>query len=122
VVAAHLARPHQLPFLDGWSTSESTRWILLILFFLTFLDSALGVATDVPSSRSSWPSVRVTTPRPEAFVEYLSYRRYARSMDMMSTDDASAVGMVRIGFNLYYCNWCAKMVGYNDANAFLGCP
>lgn len=31
---------------------------------------------------------------------------------MMSTDDASAAGMVRIGLNLYYCNWCAKVVGY----------
>ncbi|PWI65237.1 hypothetical protein PCL_07287 [Purpureocillium lilacinum] len=84
--------------------------------------SALGAATDVPFSRSSWPSVRVTAPQPEAFVEYLRCMRCARSTDMMSTDDASAVGMVCIGFNLYYCNWCAKLVGYNDANASLGRP
>jgi hypothetical protein len=30
----------------------------------------------------------------------------------VSTDDASASGMVRFGHNLYYCDRCAKMVGY----------
>jgi len=30
----------------------------------------------------------------------------------VSTDDASANGMVRFGHNLYYCNRCAKLVGY----------
>lgn len=30
----------------------------------------------------------------------------------ISTDDASASGMVRFGHNLYYCDRCARMVGY----------
>ncbi|TVY81668.1 hypothetical protein LSUE1_G005934 [Lachnellula suecica] len=30
----------------------------------------------------------------------------------VSSDDASASGMVRFGHNLYYCERCAKMVGY----------
>lgn len=30
----------------------------------------------------------------------------------VSTDDASASGMVRFGHNLYYCDRCARMVGY----------
>jgi len=34
------------------------------------------------------------------------------SLRRVSTDDASASGMVRFGHNLYYCDRCAKMVGY----------
>jgi hypothetical protein len=30
----------------------------------------------------------------------------------VSSDDASASGMVRFGHNLYYCDRCARMVGY----------
>jgi hypothetical protein len=30
----------------------------------------------------------------------------------VSADDASASGMVKFGHNLYYCDRCAKMVGY----------
>lgn len=30
----------------------------------------------------------------------------------ISNDDAAASGMVRFGYNLYYCGSCAKMVGY----------
>jgi hypothetical protein len=30
----------------------------------------------------------------------------------VSSDDASASGMVRFGHNLYYCERCARMVGY----------
>lgn len=34
------------------------------------------------------------------------------STDSISPNDLSANGMVRFGHNLYYCDRCAKMVGY----------
>lgn len=33
-------------------------------------------------------------------------------MNGKGNDDASASGMVRFGHNLYYCDRCARMVGY----------
>lgn len=33
-------------------------------------------------------------------------------MRRVSSEDASASGMVRFGHNLYYCDRCARMVGY----------
>jgi hypothetical protein len=38
--------------------------------------------------------------------------RCARSVEATSTDDISSTGMVRISHGLYYCERCAKMVGY----------
>jgi uncharacterized protein with PIN domain len=46
-------------------------------------------------------------------VEVLRCLRCARSVETTSTDDASSSGMVRIGTNIYYCERCAKMTGYN---------
>jgi uncharacterized protein with PIN domain len=45
-------------------------------------------------------------------VEVLRCLRCARSVETTSTDDVSSTGMVRIGTNIYYCDRCAKMVGY----------
>lgn len=53
-----------------------------------------------------------TATRPVASVEVLRCMRCARSVEATSTDDVSATGMVRIAHNLYYCERCAKMVGY----------
>ncbi|KAJ4195326.1 hypothetical protein NW759_016473 [Fusarium solani] len=49
---------------------------------------------------------------PIASVEVLRCMRCARSVEATSTDDIGAMGMVRIAHNLYYCERCAKMVGY----------
>ncbi|KAF4992771.1 hypothetical protein FHETE_3353 [Fusarium heterosporum] len=49
---------------------------------------------------------------PIASVEVLRCMRCARSVETTSTDDVSTMGMVRIAHNLYYCDRCAKMVGY----------
>ncbi|EXK24950.1 hypothetical protein FOMG_18356 [Fusarium oxysporum f. sp. melonis 26406] len=49
---------------------------------------------------------------PVASVEVLRCMRCARSVEATSTDDISAMGMVRIAHNLYYCERCAKMMGY----------
>jgi hypothetical protein len=48
---------------------------------------------------------------PIASVEVLRCMRCARSVEA-TTDDIGAMGMVRIAHNLYYCERCAKMVGY----------
>lgn len=50
--------------------------------------------------------------RPAVSVEVLRCLRCARSVETVSTDDVSATGMVRVGTNIYYCQRCAKMVGY----------
>jgi hypothetical protein len=44
-------------------------------------------------------------------VEAIS-RRSNDGMTRVSSTDASASGMVRFGHNLYYCDRCARMVGY----------
>ncbi|KAF4332080.1 hypothetical protein FBEOM_14129 [Fusarium beomiforme] len=49
---------------------------------------------------------------PIASVEVLRCMRCARSVEATSTDDIGAMGMVRIAHNLYYCERCAKIVGY----------
>lgn len=49
---------------------------------------------------------------PVASVEVLRCMRCARSVEATSTDDMSTIGMVRISHGLYYCDRCAKMVGY----------
>ncbi|OAQ65740.1 hypothetical protein VFPBJ_11133 [Purpureocillium lilacinum] len=74
--------------------------------------SEAGEANEPPSGRCSCASVGITAPQPAAFVESLRCMRCARSVEMMSTDDTSTVGMVRVAFNLFYCSWCAKLVGY----------
>ncbi|CZT49334.1 uncharacterized protein RSE6_10161 [Rhynchosporium secalis] len=38
--------------------------------------------------------------------------RGGNNLRRVSTDDAQASGMVQFGHNLYYCDRCAKMVGY----------
>ncbi|PQE18190.1 hypothetical protein CJF30_00009356 [Rutstroemia sp. NJR-2017a BBW] len=46
-------------------------------------------------------------------VETISTVQYqGNELRRVSTDDASASGMVRFGHNLYYCDRCARMVGY----------
>ncbi|ETR99522.1 hypothetical protein M419DRAFT_26005 [Trichoderma reesei RUT C-30] len=70
--------------------------------------SASSSDSDVSSS-----SVRMdANPRPIASVLVLRCMRCARSAETTTTDDASTAGMVRISHNLYYCERCAKLVGY----------
>ncbi|CZT52846.1 uncharacterized protein RSE6_14228 [Rhynchosporium secalis] len=35
--------------------------------------------------------------------------------DGLRVDDVNACGMVRFGHNLFYCIYCARMVGYNES-------
>lgn len=65
-------------------------------------------ATAVISSSSSV----MDSTRPSASVLVLRCMRCARSAETTTTDDASTAGMVRISHNLYYCERCAKLVGY----------
>ncbi len=45
-------------------------------------------------------------------VETITTSRSGEDYRRVSTDDASASGMVRFGHNLYYCDRCARLVGY----------
>ncbi|KAL2152346.1 hypothetical protein VTH82DRAFT_5530 [Thermothelomyces myriococcoides] len=53
-----------------------------------------------------------STSRPMVHVAVIRCLRCARAEEITSTDDPSLFGMVQIGTNIYYCNRCAKMVGY----------
>jgi len=75
-----------------------------------------GSSSSVSSSRSysttgSDSSMDVIS-RPVASVEVLRCLRCARAVEITSTDDVRTTGMVRIGTNIYYCESCAKKVGY----------
>lgn len=49
---------------------------------------------------------------PVASVEVLRCLRCAKCVETTTTDDLASSGMVQIGYNIYYCSSCAKMVGY----------
>ncbi|TFA99899.1 hypothetical protein CCMA1212_008102 [Trichoderma ghanense] len=70
--------------------------------------SASSSDSDVSSSSARMDA----NPRPIASVLVLRCMRCARSAETTTTDDASTAGMVRISHNLYYCERCAKLVGY----------
>ncbi|KAG5976667.1 hypothetical protein E4U55_007251, partial [Claviceps digitariae] len=74
--------------------------------------SSSGHSTDTSSVSDHRLSMDSSAPRPVASVEILRCMRCARSVEATSTDDVSSTGMVRIAHNLYYCERCAKMVGY----------
>ncbi|EFZ00716.1 hypothetical protein X797_003024 [Metarhizium robertsii] len=75
--------------------------------------SESGLSTASSSATSYRHSMDSSAPRPSvASVEVLRCMRCARSVEATSTDDVSSTGMVRIAHNLYYCERCAKMVGY----------
>jgi hypothetical protein len=41
--------------------------------------------------------------------------RCARFVEATSTDDVKSLGMLKIGYNLYYCEQYAKMVGFKES-------
>ncbi|KAI6777630.1 uncharacterized protein J7T54_000355 [Emericellopsis cladophorae] len=73
-------------------------------------DSDLS-STSASAPRLSMDAIAVQ-PSQVASVEILRCMRCARAVETTSTDDAATMGMVRISHNLYYCERCAKMVGY----------
>lgn len=52
---------------------------------------------------------------PVAVIKVLRCMRCARSVEATSTDDVRSLGMLRIGYNLYYCEQCAKIVGFEES-------
>ncbi|OAA55467.1 hypothetical protein ISF_07978 [Cordyceps fumosorosea ARSEF 2679] len=72
--------------------------------------------SDSSSATSSTTSAAFTMESaahpPVASVQVLRCMRCARAVETTSTDDIATAGMVRISHNLYYCERCAKAVGY----------
>ncbi|KAI1736609.1 hypothetical protein F4680DRAFT_451698 [Xylaria scruposa] len=70
-------------------------------------------ATQYSSASSSSSSVSDASfrlgmdARPVASVEVLRCLRCHRHVETTSTDDLGSTGMIRVGFNLYYCTKCA---------------
>ncbi|POR31878.1 Uncharacterized protein TPAR_07899 [Tolypocladium paradoxum] len=80
--------------------------------FVSSSSSDSDLATESSSVSGFRHRMDSTATRPVASVQVLRCMRCARSVEATSTDDVSATGMVRIAHNLYYCERCAKMVGY----------
>ncbi|KAH8729981.1 hypothetical protein BGZ61DRAFT_492121 [Ilyonectria robusta] len=79
------------------------------------LSSSISSDSDIISDSASAAGYRYSMDSvqlPIASIEALRCMRCARSVEVTSTDDISAMGIVRIAHNLYYCKRCAKMVGY----------
>ena len=64
------------------------------------------------SGSSSDLSYGMDVRQPVASVKVLRCMRCAKMQEATSTDDIAACGMVRIGEGIYYCQRCAKSVGY----------
>jgi hypothetical protein len=107
----HSARPHPQTTSSRTSTSSDSS--------TSSSSSSYSSSYDTMASRASLDS----TPQPR--VEVMRCSRCAKCVEIVvgvsrsngelrrvSTDDASASGMVRFGHNLYYCERCARMVGY----------
>ncbi|KAI8626296.1 hypothetical protein F5Y19DRAFT_478663 [Xylariaceae sp. FL1651] len=63
------------------------------------------------SSTDSEGSYRLSMDvRPVASVEVLRCLRCHRHVETTSTDDLASTGMIRVGFNLYYCQKCATAI------------
>lgn len=45
-------------------------------------------------------------------VEFIILVNLTDGVQQISSDDASSHGMVRFGHNLFYCDCCAKLVGF----------
>ena len=122
-----IATPKRAAFI-----ADIVRWYSTASHDNLYLDSLepsrfYGYATPSKMSHSSYGSnkeqSRSPTEAPQPRVEVLRCSRCAKCVETVTTgrgsdsrrvsaDDASASGMVRFGHNLYYCDRCAKMVGY----------
>ncbi|OCL02930.1 hypothetical protein AOQ84DRAFT_164804 [Glonium stellatum] len=71
--------------------------------------SANSSSSSTSSSSSRASSIGAPTPPPEPLVRC---SRCHRSSSMISSS-SSTNGMVSFGTNLYYCNRCASLVGYD---------
>ncbi|KAK4456870.1 hypothetical protein QBC42DRAFT_189978 [Cladorrhinum samala] len=69
-------------------------------------DSDLSTSSTGTSVRHSMEQ------RPVVQVAVIRCLRCARAEEYTTTDDPTSLGMVQIGTNIYYCNRCAKIVGY----------
>ncbi|KAK6585377.1 hypothetical protein PZA11_002104 [Diplocarpon coronariae] len=82
-------------------------------------DASSSASSPASSSYSSGSSVRYFMEASRPRVELMRCSRCTKCVEtvvsavrLVSTDDAEASGMVRFGHNLYYCDRCARMVGY----------
>jgi hypothetical protein len=84
--------------------------------------SSYGSSYNYSSADSQ--KIRYSMDQPQPRVEVMRCSRCAKCVETITTsrsgddyrrvsnDDATASGMVRFGHNLYYCDRCARLVGY----------
>ncbi|KAI1491425.1 hypothetical protein F4809DRAFT_640380 [Biscogniauxia mediterranea] len=70
-----------------------------------YSSSSSTVSSSSYTSSDSDLSIRssMDAPPPVASVEVLRCLRCHRHVETTSTDDIASTGMIRVGFNLYYC-------------------
>ncbi|KAK2630362.1 hypothetical protein QTJ16_001182 [Diplocarpon rosae] len=86
----------------------------------TSTSSDSSSSSSASGSYFSESSMRYFTPASRPRVEVMRCSRCTKCVETIvsvrsgssSEDDAQASGMVRFGHNLYYCDRCARMVGY----------
>jgi hypothetical protein len=86
----------------------------------TSSESSTSSDESAPSPSNTTITYEVVPPRVEILrcsrcakcVETVTHSLGTEGSQGVSLDDLSANGMVRFGHNLYYCDRCAKIVGY----------
>lgn len=76
--------------------------------------SSASSASSYSSSDSDFSSssVRASMERPVVSIEVIRCFKCARCVEMTSTDDPTMYGMVTVGTGIFYCEKCARSVGY----------
>lgn len=110
-IVGTLAKPSILPPIQP-NTSSTLDLDIYFTMSSAYDSSSPSSDSDSASSSSGYRYSMDSAQRPTVSIEVLRCLRCARSVEATSTDDITAMGMVRIAHNLYYCERCAKMVGY----------
>ncbi|SPN98768.1 uncharacterized protein DNG_01809 [Cephalotrichum gorgonifer] len=106
----------KLPF-DEETWRREAPWLVFysenLVKFKSYDLLKLGSASSSSSSSSTDSLYGMDIVRPPvASVQIFRCMRCARTQEATSTDDYTSCGMVRIGEGIYYCQRCAKSVGY----------
>lgn len=106
-------RPQNTPYIGSSSSSCSSSSSSSSGYSAS--DSDLPSSSSSSSTDSGGSAARHSmdaSVRPPVQVALIRCLRCAKAEEITSTDDPSSLGMVQIGTNIYYCQRCAKMVGY----------
>ncbi|KAK3903414.1 hypothetical protein C8A05DRAFT_14620 [Staphylotrichum tortipilum] len=111
-MSSSATRPPTVPYTGTTSSSSSSSTSSSSSASPSFSGSDLALPLSSSTSPGPVRPFMDSATRPPVHVAVIRCLRCARAEELTSTDDPSLSGMVQIGINIYYCNRCAKMVGY----------